>query len=237
MASMAFEHGRLLLATERAEQAAVFLQLASELNPYGREVWQELARARSALGDSAGAEAALERLQALAEAREKAAVPGFTGQRRQDDSTGKRLAEALEWLERGESDKALNIIRQEISLAPDDPRPRLLEVRTLVGLGQSEAALESIETAVSLFPENPDVLHFRAVVLLGQKELDKAEEDLGRVLELRSDHLPAMNDLALVRQLKGDLAGARQWLERVLTHNPDDPLAKQRLANLEAAEE
>ncbi len=233
MASMALEYGRLLLTGEQAEQAGVFLSLASELNPYSRETWQELARARAATGDQAGAEEALGRLEALAEARERAKVPGFTGQRRQEDSTGKRLAEALEWVERGEAQKALDILRQEISLAPEDPRPRLLEVRTLVGLGQLDAALASIDTAVPLFPESPDVLHFRAVVRLARGELDPAEADLARALALRADHLPAINDMALVHQRRGEVEKAREWLEKALAIRPDDPLAQQRLQSLE----
>jgi tetratricopeptide (TPR) repeat protein len=232
-ASIVLEEGRLLLETERPEAAVASLTRATELDPWSREGWQELARAHAATGDREAAERALEHFRELAEAKERAEVPGLAGRRRLTDATGGRLAEAVEWAERGEAEKALTIIRQEISLAPDDPRPRLLEIRTLLAEGRLEEARGSAEAVVERFPDQPDAHHFRAVVALADGDLETAAAELRRALELAPGHLPAKNDLALLLARRGDVDAARQLLREILADHPEDPLARQRLQALE----
>ncbi|MCP3964328.1 MAG: tetratricopeptide repeat protein [bacterium] len=233
-ASVVLEQGRLLLAAERLPEAVTALERAAELGPWSDETWQELARAHALAGDTDKAREATARLQEIAAARERSEVPGMAGRKRLADPTGRRLAEALEWLERGEADQALATVRQEIALAGDDVRPRLLEVRILLQLERREEALASVEAALELFPDHPDALHFRAVVLLSRGNAEAAEADLRRALELAAGHVPAMNDLALVLAGKGEREEARRLLEKVLELAPGDPLATQRLAALEA---
>ncbi len=234
IASVAWQQGRLLVAADRAAEAVSFLQLASRLNPWSREIWQELARAHAAAGDPVAAQAALDELGKLGEARQQAAVPGLKGQARLDDPIAKRLAEAVEWSARGEHQKALDIVRQEISLAPDDLRPRLLEVRTLLAMGRNSEALPAVEDAVERFPDQPDALHFRAVVRMSEGAWEAAEGDLENVLAKAPQHVPAMTDLALLYATRGDREQARTWLLRVLELRPDDPLASARLQALDA---
>jgi len=234
LGSITRQQGSLLLAVDRVEDAVALLERSALFEPFHRETWQELARALAASGESAKAEAALERFRALAEARKEAEVPGLKGRRRVDDTTGRRLAEALEWSARGEVEKALDMVRQEISLAPRDPRPRLLEIRTLLSLGRTSEARQAAERTVETFPKLPDARHFRAVALLAEGDLEAAEVDLRQVLEAVADHLPAQNDLALVLARRGDLAGARRLLQDILEAHPDDPLARRRLAALES---
>ncbi len=235
-ASMVLEMGRLLVAAGEAGKAVIALERAAQLDPWSRETWQELARAYAAGGETEKAQQATAKLQQLAEAKERAAVPGMSGRRRLEDTTGKRLAEALEWVERGESDRALTMVRQEIGLTPDDLRPRLLEVRILLGMGRHDDALQSIEIALGRFPDHPDALHFRAVVQMARGDLEAAAGDLERALERVPEHLPAMNDLALVHANRGDLEAARGLLEQILAKHPNDPLARRRLEALTARE-
>ena len=234
VASITREQGRFLLAVDRASDAVGLLERSAILDPWSRETWQELARALAALGETAKAEAALERFRQLAEAREQAQVPGLGGRRRLEDTTGRRLAEAMEWSARGEPEKALDMVRQEISLTPKDPRPRLLEIRTLLGLGRLPEAKGAAERTVSAFPDLPDARHFRAVVALQGGEFEAAEADLRHVLESVPGHLPAKNDLALVLARRGDEAAARALLLEILAEHPDDPLARGRLEALDA---
>ncbi len=232
--SVAFEYGRFLLALDRAGEAIAALERAAALKPWSREVWQELSRAYALSGDREKARQASEKLKAIADARERARVPGLSGQKKLDDPTAGGIQEALEWLERGDGDKALATVRQEIALAPQDLRPRLLEVRILLGAGRAEEALASVEAALERFPGHPDVLHFRAVVRLSQGDAAGAEVDLKQTLEQVPDHVPAMNDLAVVLAGRGEREQARRLLERVLELRPEDPLATQRLAAIEA---
>ena len=233
-ASVVLEQGRLLLAAERLPDAVKALERASELRPWSDETWQELARAHAMAGDTEKAEQATARLREIAAARERSKVPGMAGQKRLADPTGRRLAEALEWLERGESEQALATVRQEIALAGDDIRPRLLEVRILLLLERRQEALASIGSTLEQFPDHPDALHFRAVALMSQGNAEAAEKDLRRALELAAGHVPALNDLALVLAGRGERAEARRLLEKVLELAPGDPLATRRLAALDA---
>ncbi len=232
--SMLLEHGRFLLALDRTGEAVVALERATQLKPWSRDAWQELSRAHAIGGDRAKARAAAAKLEEIAAARERAAVPGLSGQKKLDDPTAGGIQEALEWLERGDGDKALATVRQEIALAPEDLRPRLLEVRILLGAGRADEALASVESALERFPGHPDALHFRAVVHLSQGELAEAEADLKQTLEQVPDHVPAINDLAMVLSRRGEREEARRLLQRVLELRPGDPLARQRLAALEA---
>ncbi len=232
--SVVLEHGRFLLAVDRAAQAVAALERATELKPWSREAWQELARAYALAGQNDKAKQAAGKLQEIADARERSSVPGVSGQTKLADPVARRMAEALEWLERGENEKALAVIRQEIALAPKDLRPRLLEVRTLLGLGKGSEALASVEAALERFPDHPDALHFRAVVRLSRGSLAEAEADLKRTLDMVPDHVPAMSDMAAVLAGRGEREAARRLLERVLELKPGDPLALQRLAALEA---
>lgn len=231
-ASLTFEQGRMLLASDRTREALPLLERAALLDPWRRDTWQELARARAATDDAAGAQQALDRFQQLTEARQQAEIPGLKGQRRQTDTTGRRLAEALEWAARGELDQALAIARQEIALATSDPRPRLLEIRLLLATGRAKEALAAADAAVEAFPTLADVVHFRAVTRLATGDAPKAEADLRQALELDPGHVPAKNDLALVLAGRGEVEAARTLLEEVLAAHPDDPLARQRLDQL-----
>lgn len=231
-ASLTFEQGRMLLATDRAAEALPLLERSAVVDPWRRDTWQELARARAAGGDEAGAQAALERFQQLVESRQQAEIPGLKGQRRQVDTTGRRLAEAMEWAARGEPGQALNIARQEIALTPRDPRPRLFEIRLLLSVGRGDEALAAADAAVGAFPGMADVRHFRAVTHLAGGDARKAEADLRGALELEPAHVPAKNDLALVLAGRGELDAARALLEDVLASNPDDAVARQRLDQL-----
>ena len=181
--AIVLEHGRLLLASDRAAEAAVALERATELQPWSRDAWQELARAHAAAGEPEQARAAAERLRAIAEARERAAVPGLAGRQRLEDPTARRLAQALEWSERGEPEKALDVVRQEISLSPEDLRPRLFEIRTLLRLGRNEEARGSLEAALERFPDHPDMLQLRTVVddVRARQRPEDREEPSGRL--------------------------------------------------------
>ncbi len=230
--SVVLEYGRFLLAADRVAQAALALERAAALKPWSREAWQELSRAYALSGETDKARQATGKLRQIAAAAERATVPGLSGRAKLDDPTARRMAEAVEWLERGEGEKALAVVRQEIALAPEDLRPRLLEVRALLVLGRGEEASASVEAALERFPGHPDALHFRAVVRLSRGNVVEAEADLKQTLDQVPDHIPAMSDLAVVLAGRGELDEARRLLERVLELRPGDPLARRRLESI-----
>jgi tetratricopeptide (TPR) repeat protein len=184
-AAIVLEYGRLLVALERPADALAALERAAELDRWNGEAWQLQAQALAATGRREEAEAALDRFRELSEARQRASTPGMKGRRLLDDTTGRRLTEATEWLERGQPEAALDIARQEISLAPDDLRPRLFEAGLLLAAGRLDEALRSAEAALELAPEDPDVLGLAARVRAERGELDAERRLLERLLELR----------------------------------------------------
>ncbi len=194
-AAIVLEYGRLLLAVDMPADAIPALERAAEMDRWNTEAWQLQAQALAATGRRQEAEAALERFRELSEARQRAAVPGMKGRRLLDDTTGRRLAEAAEWLERGQPEEALNIARQEISLAPSDLRPRLFEVGLLLAAGRLDDAWRSAEAAVELAPDDPDVLGLAARIRADRGEPAEARRLLERVLELRPDDEAARQSL------------------------------------------
>jgi Flp pilus assembly protein TadD len=125
------------------------------------------------------------------------------------------------------------MVRQEISLAPDDLRPRLLEIRLLLAQSQQdatlwEAARLAADAAVEGFPERPDPLHFRAIVHLQKGDTESAETDLRQALVLAPTYVPAQNDLAYLLMGTDRLDEARTLLQAILDAHPDDALARQR---------
>lgn len=232
--AITLEAGRVLVASDRGEEAIPLLERASQIEGWNREVWQELARAHAAVGNGEEAGRAMEKFQELEQAKQRANVPQLQGKQRLDDTVAKRLAEALEWQERGEGERALAVVRQEISLAPDDLRPRLLEVRLLLAQARREEALLAAEAAVEAFPERPDPLHFRAIVHLNGGQVEAAEADLRQALERVPNYVPAKNDLAYVLMGTGRVEPARALLEEILQAHPDDALARQRLQQLDS---
>lgn len=235
-AAITLQAGRVLVATDRAKEAVPLLERASQIEPWNREVWQELARAYAANQQDDQATQAMAKFQQLAQAKERAAVPGLQGKQRLEDTIAKRLAEALEWQERGEGDQALSIVRQEISLAPEDLRPRLLEIRLLLAQGHSVQALLAADAAIEAFPKRPDPLHFRAIARLNGGDVTAAEKDLRQALTIAPAYIPAKNDLAYLFMGTGRRDRARALLQEILASHPEDALAKQRMQQLEQSE-
>ena len=195
-AAIVLEHGRLLVALDRPGDAIPVLQRAAELDPWNGEAWQLRAQALAASDRPEEAAAALERFRELSQARQRAATPGMKGRRMLDDTTGRRLVEAAEWLERGEPEEALAIARQEISLAPDDLRPRLFEAGLLLAAGRLEEAWRSAEGALRLAPDDGDVLRLAARVRAERGETAEARRLFERVLEVLPGDETARQGLA-----------------------------------------
>ncbi len=202
-AAIVLEYGRLLVAVDRPADAIPALERAAELDRWSAEAWQLQAQALAATGRRPEAEAALARFRELSEARERASVPGMKGRRMLDDTTGRRLVEAGEWLERGEPEVALNIARQEISLAPGDLRPRLFEAGVLLAGGRLDDAWRSAAAAVELAPDDPDVLGLAARIRLERGEPVEAQRLLERVLELRPGDEAARRNLEALAGSEG----------------------------------
>lgn len=228
------EYGRMLAAAGRHEEALPHLQLATRLEPNNRQGWQLLGQTLAALGRRDEADVALARFQQLNEEEGSLTEKRERFETETEDPAAKAILEARKLMADERWDDALEVLRSEIDLAPDEIRPRLLESRVLLLAGRNDEALAKAEEIVKRFPEEPDAYYQRGTVHLAMEHRTSAEEDFRVALELAPDHVPAMNDLAVLLTVRGERAEAERLLERVLELRPDDAQAKSNLEHLRA---
>lgn len=232
-AGLTLEYGQLLNSLGRATEALPYLERSSLLDPENKLVWQHLGQSLNAAGRRDEAREALTRFREMTESEVPAVAKEVALRTDAADPTGRNLREALKLLGSGEPVEALQLVRQEAELAPDDLRPRLLEARILTGMDLLDEALVAAEAALALAPGNPDAIYQRGAVRMGRRELDLAEADFRSTLELAENHVAAMNDLAVLLMAQERDAEARPLLERALEINPQDSVAAENLAQLD----
>lgn len=233
-AGLAREYGRYLSAAGRNEEAVPFLELATRLDPGNKQGWQKLGQALAAVGRREDAEAALARFQEIVQAEVPAATRLLRLEKDVEDPTGRTLRDAMRLLEGGRGEQALEAIRQERQLSPQDVRTYLVESQALLILGRHQEALAAAEQAVEMAPEAPDPYYQRGVVQMAMDNLDGAESDLRWTLSLAPEHTAAMSDLAVLLIVKGSRDEAEKLLQRVLELRPGDTSAQQNLERLRA---
>lgn len=229
------EYGRWLVSAGRAEEAIPYLRSATEIDPEEKLVWQALGQALAASERPEEARQALERFQQLAREEGPESERINQARARQEDPTASELDRAQRLMAQGLTERALEVVRGEISLAPEDLRARLLESRLLLHLERPAEALEAARQALRLAPESPDAFYQRGTAHVALGEIEPAEADLRRALQLAPDHVPALSDLAVVLLVQGERDEARRLLERVLELRPGDPQATETLARISGA--
>jgi tetratricopeptide (TPR) repeat protein len=233
-APILIEYGRMLVAAERAEEAARALRQGLAWSPESLPGWQSLGEALTRLGHRQEAEAALQKFRQLSQARGDRPTLEQRLRVQTTDATAVALSDAAEAISRGELDKALRIVRLEAGLAPEDPRPHLLEARICLSLSRLDEALQAAEAAVRTGPQMADAYYQRGVVHLARKATDAGEADLRQALSLAPAHSAALNDLGALLMTRGDLAAAQPLWEKAVALRPDDKLAAENLRQLKA---
>jgi Flp pilus assembly protein TadD len=238
---IALEYGSLLVEAGRAKEAVPYLEKATTLHPQGPEAWKGLAQALDAAGRKEDAQKARAKVEEIAQAAARPAVPPppapAQGSAPQQTAPAQpvmseHMQEALRMMAQGNSQKALEAVQQEIKAVPSDLRPRVIEVQLLLVLQRYVEALQAAEAALQLQPNNPDLIYQRGVVQMSRKEMAAAEKDLRRALEIAPRHTAAMNDLAVLLISTGRASEAKALLEQVLKINPQDQMATRNLEQL-----
>ncbi len=235
-AAMTRALGSYLVAAGRHDEALPVLETSTQLAPNAKEAWQSLGQALTGLGRRDEAEQALAKFRTLADAEGSVLQRQNRTSNDREDATGRELRKASQLIGEGRFEAALGVVRTELALSPEDPRPRLAESRILLLLGRHDEALASVERALGKSPSFADAWYQRGAVRLATKDLDGAEGDLRHALELNDQHLAAMNDLAVLLIVQGNRDEARALLERVLSVNPNDRGAAQNLERLNNAQ-
>ncbi|HXO22096.1 MAG TPA: tetratricopeptide repeat protein [Thermoanaerobaculia bacterium] len=246
VSEFALTYGRMLAADGRRPEAAAAFQVATRVDPESPEPWQAYAQTLTAMSKKDEADKALAQYREVTKEREQAraasaaAAKGGTGApaggAAAPATSGPAANPALALVQKGELDKALTTLRQQIQAAPKDLAPRMLEWRVLLMMKRNPEALQSAEQALQAAPENPDVLYARGVSHMVLSQPKEAEADLRHALKVAPRHLAAMNDLAVLLMDRGDPAGAAEaqtLLESVLRARPDDKVAAENLAKLQ----
>ncbi|HEX9730617.1 MAG TPA: tetratricopeptide repeat protein [Thermoanaerobaculia bacterium] len=232
-AQIAFEYGRLLVAAGRSDEAVLFLETSTALATSHAPAWKSLGDALLAAGRRDEALAARQRFRDLS-AEENERRREMQGQRAIGDPVDRSIAQARRALADGDGERALEVLRRELLISPEDLRIYLVEVTTLLNLERHQEALERAEATLERFPGHPDALYQRGVAKLAAGDRAGAEADLRRTLEVAGGHVAAMNDLAVILMVRGEGEEARRLLGRVLELRPDDATARRNLERLDA---
>ncbi|HEX6863329.1 MAG TPA: protein kinase [Thermoanaerobaculia bacterium] len=129
-------------------------------------------------------------------------------------------------------DRASRRVRQALELAPDDPRPLLLEVRIALAAGREHEAEELLERLDRILPGDPDVLPLKA--RLAEQEGRPAEAL--EALRTAAAQVPSWQNLYLLAGLEaklGHVDEARGRIAAILRQAPDNLWALEQLGYLE----
>lgn len=232
-ARLVFHHGRFLAMRGEHEAALPYLERASEMDPGEKQTWQMLGQTLAGLGRRDEAQIALERFQEISKADISASKLEMQEREEREDPTLTALRETYALLGEERFSEALERIRQERALSPNDLRPVLLEGRVLGFLGRHQEAFELADQVVQAVPDSADGVYLRGTANMGLGRTDAAEADFRQALALQPEHTATMNDLAVLLIEDGQTAEARALLERVLERNPADKVAAENLAGIE----
>jgi predicted Zn-dependent protease len=174
-AAMALEYGRALISiggNVRWPEAVAVLEKATAFDASNLPAWQILGQALAGAGRRDEAQKVLAKFQELSKAapsRDPATPPT-------DDPTGYAVSEAARLAATGEVERALDLLRRERELSPDEPRLLLLEARILLDQKRADEAQKAVAGLDSL-----------ASRLIQQGKKDEARDLLRKILALQPD--------------------------------------------------
>ncbi|HEY7213289.1 MAG TPA: tetratricopeptide repeat protein, partial [Thermoanaerobaculia bacterium] len=215
-ASFALEYGRALVALSKWTEAIALLETAVRLDPRSLQGWQLLGRAQLAAGRRDDANRSMEKFREIQSTQKPNSIRINAVERGETDPTGRNLQRALDLAAAGQVEEALSLIREEMGLVPNDPRPRPVEITVLLRAKRPQEALTAVENALAAEPGNFDFVYLRGAVRMALRQLPGAEQDFRQVLQAKPDHVAAMNDLAVLLMSTGRKEEARALLQKVL---------------------
>lgn len=162
----------------------------------------------------------------------RAALKERTGQTRQagelvESPTERALLEARTLAEDGETDRALQVVRQALELTPTDPRLVTTAVNELIRKEKVKEARAVIERASELDPHS---VLFKRLAVLTSTEMTAAQRDqaLLDIIESHEDAYQRAWDLIDFYWRRGDFAAALPHFDEAEKHlvDQDTPIAR-----------
>jgi predicted Zn-dependent protease len=138
----------------------------------------------------------------------------------------------MAWIQSGQTEKAVEVLRGELTRRKDHVVPYIFAVAVVRSGAEptSPAATEAVEALRASIRANPRFAPARAELgrlLLKRDSVDLAISELEQAAELDPAHTPALYALAQAYRKKGDVARAQEMLARVSKLNAqergDDP--------------
>jgi tetratricopeptide (TPR) repeat protein len=155
------EYGQALVALSKWPEAVTVLEKVTRLAPQSLQAWQLLGRAQLAAGRREDATRSMERFRELQSAQKEVMAQMEDVDKGVADPTGRNLQRAADLAAGGRTEDALAMIRQEIGFVPNDPRPRIAEVKTLLEAKRTAEALKAAEAGLAAFPGNAELVRLR----------------------------------------------------------------------------
>jgi Flp pilus assembly protein TadD len=132
-------------------------------------------------------------------------------------------------LMKGQNDKAVARIRQQIAIAETADIDNLLG-KTYLDLKQNDAAEKSLKRALELDAQNYNTYALLSTLYAREKSLDKAIADLEAATRVRPRQAGAWTVLGMLHKEQGDFDKATQAYQKALEIDPTSPVAANNLA-------
>lgn len=170
------ELGSVLLELGRPQEAVEILEEAIRVLPDSPDAYYQLAQARLAVGDDAGATEALERFQ---QARTRADEID-----REAKDRGASLNRARELAMQDKLDEALEATESILEQAPGYAEALSLQAKILYSMGRFDDALAGIRKAQQSAPDRLEYPYLEGAFLVGTERFDEAQAVLDRVVAI-----------------------------------------------------
>jgi tetratricopeptide (TPR) repeat protein len=151
------------------------------------------------------------------------------------DHPGLRLFLGMLHTRRLDLDHALPHLRRAVALLPGDLLPRLELVRALIGADRIDEAEQAVAEVRAEGVEPAELLRVRALLRQRRGDHRDAAALYRRAVQRDGRDFESWTGLGTSLLAQGDAAGAAEALSRSLALRPDQPAARARLAEAQAA--
>jgi Tfp pilus assembly protein PilF len=137
--------------------------------------------------------------------------------------TEQRISRAAQYLERGASHQAIELLKQALGDEPEHALAHAVLGEALIKQRRIHAALYETKLALSLEPESPHCHRALASAYVAHGKLGLAREHAEKALELSASDYGALLQLAGIASLAGQPREALKRAEEARALAPDDP--------------
>lgn len=210
-----FNYGEALRRLGKLDDAVAALSKAANIEPGSPDAWYILGNVRLEQGQF---EAAIDYL-----GKAVARAPGHADAL---NNLGLALKSA------GRMEDAVEAFQRSVQADPDAPASHDNLGNVRASMGDVAGAIESFREALRLKPNYADARFNLAEVIFNQRDYAAAETEFRLVQKTDPEHRLAWMKAALCRQLRGDPDTAKNDLEHILGHWPDDTAALAQMGNV-----